>query len=320
MSPQLRAREDGAECPELSPTSTRHAPASTLVLGATGMLGHKMLQVLSARFDNVWATVREPLAGRPWEKWSAFRSGRIIENVDAQDGLALEQVLLDLRPAYTINCIGLVRQRTASTDPHSAIVLNSLLPHRIGQCVSAWGGRVIHFGTDCVFSGSRGNYSESDTADAVDLYGRTKYLGELPQTNALTLRTSFIGRELMNRGSLLERVLAHEAPLRGYRRAFWSGVTNIHLAEVVADLLVRRPHLTGTFHVAGQRMSKYDLLYMIAERWLPDITVLPDDAVVYDRSLNGGRFSTATGYVFPGWAALLEQIAADTTPYEHMDA
>src|SRR3954453_3252906 len=158
------------------------------------MLGHTALRTFAATPGvEAFGTVRNPAARRffPHEL-----QARLIERVDALDTDALAAVLACVRPDAVVNCVGLVKQRGPADDPLAALPLNSLLPHRLARLCALTGARLLHVSTDCVFRGDRGAYTESDAPDAADLYGRSKLLGEVDQTNAVTLRTSIIGPEL----------------------------------------------------------------------------------------------------------------------------
>jgi dTDP-4-dehydrorhamnose reductase len=176
---------------------------------------------------------------------------------------------------------------------------------------------VIHFSTDCVFSGSRGGYTEEDAPDATDLYGRSKFLGEVQAPNALTLRTSIIGRELAHHASLLDWFLGNQhGRVRGFRGAIYSGVTTNHLAELVERIVVHHADLTGLYQVASAPISKYDLLLAIRDAYGMDIEITPVDGENSDRSMQGGKLRAAIGYVAPAWPELIAQLAQDPTPYE----
>jgi dTDP-4-dehydrorhamnose reductase len=229
----------------------------------------------------------------------------------------LSKLLLRLRPHFLINCIGVIKQRQAASSHIATITLNSLLPHRLAALSARWGGRLIHFSTDCVFSGRRGMYKENDPCDPEDLYGKTKFLGETAEVNALTLRTSIIGRELTNHCSLLEWFLSNRGgQVKGYRKSLYSGVTTNHLAELVADIIVRHPNLSGLYQVASEPISKYELLCLLREAYALDVAIDPVDGEAVDRSMDGSKFCEMTGYSCPPWAALVEQLAKDPTPYE----
>ncbi len=288
-----------------------------LVLGGGGLLGHKLFQVLGQRFPDTWCTLRTRRDEAPWHDVSLYRSSRVIDAVDATDFDSLESLLRDVRPAVIVNAIGAIKQRSEAQDPVTSITVNALLPHRLAAVARDWNGRLIHFSTDCVFSGVKGHYSEADYPDATDLYGKTKHLGEVSTENSVTLRTSFIGRELQHHLSLLDWFLAQQhQTVRGYRRVWWSGVTSNHLAEVVADLIRRHPGISGLYHLSSGRISKYDLLLKLRDGLRLDIEVEPDDTVQCDRSLDGIRFTRATGYQCPSWDTLINQLANDPTPYD----
>jgi dTDP-4-dehydrorhamnose reductase len=230
---------------------------------------------------------------------------------------ALEKTLSGLRPEYLINCIGVIKQREEATAAIPNIILNSLLPHKLAEIAAGWGGRVIHFSTDCVFSGKTGGYTEESPSDAEDLYGKSKFLGEVVTANALTLRTSIIGRELANFRSLLEWFLAQRGKtIRGFRRVIYSGVTTNYMAELVGDLVSDHPALSGLYQVTAPPVSKYDLLRMLKEAYHLDVEIVPDEREVSDRSMSGEKFLKATGYRQPGWDALVASLAGDRTPYE----
>lgn len=288
-----------------------------LVLGVAGMLGHKMFQTLRGRFPVVYGALRGRRTGAALRRVELLQDANIIAGVDALDYPALAAVLEELRPDVTINCVAVIKQRAAAQDAIPSITLNALLPHRLAATCAAWGGRLIHFGTDCVFNGQRGDYTEADNADAEDLYGRTKYLGEVTAENALTLRTSIIGRELGTFTSLLEWLLGqNRRTVRGYRRAIYSGITSNHLAWLVGDLIERQPQLTGLYQVAAAKISKYELLLLLRDAYRLDIEVLPDEIFHCDRSFSGAKFARHTGYVAPPWPELVAELANDPTPYE----
>lgn len=287
-----------------------------LVLGGAGMLGHKMYQTLLSRYPDTACTVARPLDEPFYRRIDLFRRGRVIDRVDAMDFQRLQGILAAERPACIVNCIGVIKQREASKAAIPSITLNSLLPHKLAEWAGAWGGRVIHFSTDCVFSGRDGGYSEASPSDAEGLYGKSKYLGEVATGNALTLRTSIIGRELANFRSLLEWFLSQNGKsVRGFKRVIYSGVTTNHMADLVCGIVSEHPALSGLYQVAGPAISKYDLLCMIRDAFRLDIEVIPDENEVSDRSMVGDAFLRATGYRSPDWPSLVAQLAKDPTPY-----
>ena len=188
----------------------------------------------------------------------------------------------------------------------SAVPINTLLPHRVQRLAEIAGARLVHISTDCVFSGAKGNYLETDKADAADVYGLSKYLGEVAAPNAVTLRTSIIGHELASANGLVEWFLAQEQGIKGFTKAIFSGLPTVELARVVRDFVLPRPEITGLYHVSADRIAKYDLLRLVGHVYGHDIPIEPDASLIIDRSLNSDRFRSATGYAPPSWPDLIE--------------
>jgi dTDP-4-dehydrorhamnose reductase len=158
---------------------------------------------------------------------------------------------------------------------------------------------------------------EDDPSDAEDIYGKTKYLGEVSARNAVTLRTSIIGRELTHFKSLLEWFMRqNHSKVPGFTRAFYSGVTTNYLAEVVGNVIQDYPKLSGLYQVTAQTISKCELLCLLRDSFNLDIEVIPDEAFFSDRSMKGDKFMEATGYISPPWSELAAQLANDPTPYQ----
>ncbi len=280
-----------------------------LILGAGGMLGHKVWEVFRTRFD-----CRAALRTRP--NLPRFGDERVIDGFDATDFEGVCQLVESIAPDVVVNCVGVVKQLAAAHDPIASITLNSLFPHVLARACAAAGARMIHISTDCVFAGTRGNYRENDLADAADLYGRSKLLGEVTD-GELTIRTSIIGRELRTSNGLVEWFLANRGgSVRGFTKAMFSGVTTTVLAGIVADVIEQHPGLHGLYHVAGGAISKYDLLVMLNQATGAGVTITPDSGFVIDRTLDASRFCFATGIVPPGWPEMIAALAAESSHYE----
>ena len=275
-----------------------------VVLGVSGMLGSTAFRLLCERPDfEVYGTARtgDVRAFFDESRGSSIRSGVDVENPDA-----LVALFRDIRPDVVINCVGVVKQLASAKDPLVAIPLNALLPHRLARLADVAGARLVHISTDCVFSGSQGNYDESAPPDADDLYGRSKLLGEVDYPHAVTLRTSIIGHELTSRNGLVDWFLGQSGTVRGFKQAIFSGLTTDELTRVIADRILPHPELHGLYHVSVDPISKYDLLHHVRSTYQHPVEIEPDDAVVIDRSLNSDRFRVATGYAPPNWPQLIE--------------
>ena len=281
------------------------------------MLGHKVFQILRSRFPGTLATAIEDTTKPPFDAVDLLQGDDLIRGVDVTSFDRLHSVLADIRPDFIINCTGVIKQRDDAAVAIPSITINSLLPHKLAAFASEWGGRVIHPSTDCVFSGRRGGYTEQDQSDAEDLYGKSKFLGEIHGENSLTLRTSIIGRELAHHKSLLDWFLSQQGrTVQGYRRVIYSGVTTNQFAEVVTLVVREFPDLSGLYQVVAEPISKYDLLQKIRSAFDLDIEILPNDTEISDRSMNGDKFKAATGYVSPSWDQLVSNLASERTMYE----
>jgi dTDP-4-dehydrorhamnose reductase len=274
-----------------------------LVLGVSGMLGSMVFRLLGERPNwRVVGTARSPaIRGR-------FAAGAEIRtDVAVEDLAGLAGLLRDIRPAVVINCIGVVKQAAASRDPLHALPVNALFPHQLARLCDLGGSRLVHISTDCVFSGRAGNYREADYADADDIYGRSKLLGEVDAPNAITLRTSIVGPEPagVQGFGLLEWFLKQPGPVKGYAKAIFSGLTTPELTHVIADFVLPRPELTGVYHVSAAPISKYDLLGVFAAAYGRSFAIERDEGLVIDRSLDSSRFRGATGYVPPDWPSMV---------------
>lgn len=273
------------------------------------MLGHELLRSLAARHE-VRLTLRRPLAA--YYEHGLFSEANAVGGLDARDWPRLEEVIAELAPQAVVNCIGTIKQRPDTKLAVPMIEVNALLPHRLLEACRAAGARLLHVSTDCVFSGRAGAYRESDVPDPVDLYGRSKLLGEVDEPPGLTLRTSILGLELTRRSSLVEWFLAQRGQVRGFRRALYTGLTTMEMGRLVERLLERHPRLHGVWHVASAPISKYDLLVTLSRKLgRDDVEILPDDDFVCDRSLNAEAFERATGYLPPSWEEMLEELAAE---------
>jgi dTDP-4-dehydrorhamnose reductase len=277
-----------------------------LVLGVSGMLGNAMFRVLAKATDlEVFGTAR---SGSVRCFFAPEVGQHVIDGLNVENQDSLVRVFATVKPKVVVNCVGLIKQLADADDPLQALPINAMLPHRLARLCDVGGARLVHVSTDCVFDGMKGNYRESDPSDATDLYGKSKYLGEVAYPHAITLRTSIIGHELASTHALLGWFLSQEGCIKGYTRAIFSGLPTVELARVVRDVVLPRPNLSGLYHVASCPISKYDLLELVAAAYRKSIQIIPDDTMVIDRSLNAERFREATGYVAPPWPELVHRM------------
>jgi dTDP-4-dehydrorhamnose reductase len=279
-----------------------------LVLGVLGMLGHQLCRTLGDRFE-IWGTHQFDRA--ECERYDIIPQERIIGQVDVRDFSTVQRALDQAKPEAVINGIGIVKQRDEAKLAVPSIQINALFPHQLADLCTDRGVRVFQISTDCVFSGRRGNYTESDLPDPVDLYGRTKLLGELNQPGTLTLRTSIIGWQVCDFASLLSWfALQRGKHIKGYRRAIYSGVSTQVFSTLIGDIIETHADLHGLYHVASQPISKYDLLVQLRDAlgW-SDISIEPEDGYACDRSLDSAHFRATAGWIAPSWEAMLSDLA-----------
>jgi dTDP-4-dehydrorhamnose reductase len=283
-----------------------------LVLGASGMLG-------SAAFRGLWgapgiAAYATARGDDIRQHFAPSMQANLITGVNALDTDVLLGVLARVRPDAVLNCVGVVKQLDAANDPLIAVPLNTLLPHRLVRATALIGARLVHISTDCVFRGTIGNYTESMLPDPGDSYGRSKLLGEVDYPNAITLRTTFIGREIGTRNGLVEWFLGAENSVRGFTRAIFSGLPTNELVRVIIRHVLPHPELSGIWHVGAAPISKHDLLLLLREAYGRTTEIVPDPAPALDRSLDSSRFRAATGYTPPDWGTLIRAMRACEGP------
>jgi dTDP-4-dehydrorhamnose reductase len=290
-----------------------------LVLGAAGMLGHKLCQGFARRELPVVGLLRDDPASWRARFPGVFDRVTLLGGVDVLEEGRIERALRELRPRAVVNAVGIVKQLAAAEDRYLSIGINAWLPHRLARACHEVGARLVHVSTDCVFDGTRGGYTEDDPSDAVDLYGKSKYLGETDarELAAITLRTSIVGRELKRpTHGLFEWFLAQRGgKVRGFAKAIYSGFTTLELTRVVQLAIEHPAPLCGTYHVASQPINKYDLLLLVRRIFDLEVEIERDEQFACDRSLRMERFSRATGYVPPTWEAMIVEMRDDPTPY-----
>ncbi|TLY34614.1 MAG: SDR family oxidoreductase [Nitrospirae bacterium] len=285
-----------------------------LILGGDGMLGHQLLKRLR-HFHAVKVTLRRDLSA--YKDIGLFSEGNAYAGLDIRTGDEILGILTDCRPEVVVNCIGIVKQRPAAKESVPSLEVNALFPHRLALMCQAVPARLLQISTDCVFSGRKGYYKEEDIPDAEDLYGRTKFLGELHHPHCLTLRTSIIGHELSHSTGLVEWLLSQKGGhCRGFTRAFFSGLTTAALADVLADVIEKFPSMNGLYHVSSHPISKYELLQLINEIYHLGVTIEKDAEFICDRSLDSTLFRRTTGWKPPGWRDMILRMHQDWSAEE----
>lgn len=279
------------------------------------MLGHQLWRHLGARHE---VTVALRRRSATFARYGLFVGSHAIEGFDAMDEASIAATVERARPDAVVNCVGIIKQVAEAKDPIVSLKINSLLPHLLARACQPLGARLVHISTDCVFDGCKGMYVESDPSDATDLYGRSKYLGEIHDSRGITLRTSIIGRELGTANGLIEWFLSQRGrPIKGFRKAVFSGFTTQELSRIIERVIVQHRQLSGLWHVSAEPISKFDLLTLANGAFGADVDIAPEETFAIDRSLDSTRFREATGYRPPSWPEMVRELAADDAFYSN---
>lgn len=284
------------------------------IIGGSGMLGHKLVQVWKEKFD-VWATVRDNFEN--YKKFQIFDRQKTLENIDVGNIEALEKIVKKIQPDVIVNAVGIIKQIKDSKDIIKTLNTNAVFPHQLAEIAKKYNARLICISTDCVFDGKEGNYTEDDVPNADDLYGKSKNLGEVINQNCLTIRTSIIGRELQTKHSLVEWFLSNNGKkVKGFVNAIYSGFPTVYLAEILENIIVNHKKIFGLYHVSSEPINKFELLKLLKNAYKIDIEIERFEDFYIDRSLNSAKFREATGFVPPFWKELIGKMADDPTPYD----
>jgi dTDP-4-dehydrorhamnose reductase len=276
-----------------------------LILGGDGMLGHQLFRYFKLHHE-VKVTLRQDLIS--YSSFDLFNADNSYGGIDVRSMESLTEVVADFKPEAIINAVGIVKQRSDSREIIPSLEVNALLPHRLALICQAVDSRLIHLSTDCIFSGKKGNYQDFDESDAEDLYGKTKFLGEVHGANCITLRTSIIGRELSRHSSLLDWFLSQKDAVKGFTKAIFTGFTTIEMSRIIEKVLLEYPGASGVYQVSSDPISKYDLLLLIREKLGHEIEIIPENIFVCDRSLDSSRFRAKFNYTPPSWPAMIEEL------------
>jgi len=281
-----------------------------LILGVNGMLGHKLFLHLSDYEDlHVFGTARNRDACL--KCFPLQLSGNVHFNVDVNNFDSLIEVISLVKPDLVINCIGIIKQGALGQDHYENIYVNALFPHKIARICAESGARMLHISTDCVFSGAKGSYLETDVADGLDLYGRCKLLGEVNYSHCLTLRTSIIGHELQSQLGLIEWFLAQKDRVLGFTRHIYSGFPTVELARIIARYIIPSPWISGLYHLSSNPITKYELLKLVALKYNKEIAIEPYDDTFCDRSLDSSKLCNLIGFSPPSWPEMIDRMYQD---------
>ena len=287
---------------------------SVLVLGAAGMLGHMLVRTLSDSHRVVGTTSHS--FGHSGKLTEILPRDRCVDLLDVRDFIKVGRTIRDWQPDVVVNCIGLIKHKMDDDRVLDTVLINSVFPHQLARQCDELKTRLIHFSTDCVFDGNPGVKRLTDTPDATDVYGTTKRLGEVGYGTSLTLRTSFVGRQIVGAEELVEWVISQRSgQITAYKNAIYSGLTTRALSDVVRQIIDRHPNLVGLYQVASSPITKFDLISHLNDKLQLDITINPDTKFECDRTLDGTDFGRVTGIQVPSWDEMLSEFCSDQAFY-----
>ncbi|MCF8057836.1 MAG: SDR family oxidoreductase [Bacteriovoracaceae bacterium] len=290
-----------------------------LVIGGTGMIGHRLWASLSSIGHEVYSVSRSDFRSEMKDlsqlDWSKSFQGVNVENLGK-----LEDILSEIKPEITLNCVGIVKQHELSESAIPTISLNSLFPHQLNKLCVNVGSRMLQMSTDCVFSGEKGDYTETDIPDATDLYGRSKILGEvINHKNTITIRTSTIGREINPHGGLIEWLLSNKGKkIKGFSKAIYSGFPTHTFAKVLSDYVFPCPDLSGLYHLSTEPIDKFSLLQMAKEVLELDIEIEKEESISIKRDLDSTCFRDLTGMPLMSWNNIINDLKVDFDFYNSL--
>jgi len=275
-----------------------------LVLGATGLIGHQVYYYLKSKGYDV----------------TGMANTRKLDDktvqVDARGEHAFIQNIMDVGPDIIVNCMGVLISE-AKHNPEHAIFLNAYMPHRLKRLANDMEAKLVHISTDCVFSGKKGEYTESDVKDADDIYGRAKALGEITIEPHLTLRTSVVGPELKDGEELFHWFMKQEGSIQGYTQSLWSGVTTLELAKAVEWAI--SSDIRGLYHVTnGVPIHKYDLLMLFKKYTGHKVDIKAVGGRVTDKSFVDTRKEIP--YTIPSYEVMVENMVEQMKKHDHLYA
>lgn len=279
-----------------------------LILGVSGLIGHRLFQRLSLDHE-VFGTLHK--SKYAYGHISYLSSQNIIECIDVLQLDILKGVIYSINPEVIINCVGITKRKNEINSLVQTLKINALFPHELTTLSKTNNIRLIHFSTDCVFNGNIGNYSEESFTDAKDIYGRTKALGEISYENTLTIRSSFIGQELIGKTELLEWLLSQNGKkIKGYSNTFYSGVSTLFMSEVINKIIVDFPNLCGLYQLATTTpITKFELLCIAREAFNLDIDIIPDFREFHSPTLIGTKLSREIDLIVPSWQEMMFELA-----------
>ena len=269
-----------------------------IILGSNGILGSTLFHYLKNK--------------KNLEVLSISRSKKSNKNINLSNFSnfkKLENKIIKNKPNYLINCIGVTKYSNSYNNKKLTNIINTKMPIHLAKFCELNKIFFLHISTDCVFTGKKGNYSENMKKDSIDLYGYSKNKGEIKNKFTTTIRTSFIGPEINSNKSLLNWFLSQKKIVKGYKNAFFSGLTSLELSKIIFTYFLQKNLLLNKIiNVGSSRISKFILLNKIKSIFNKEIKIIICPKFKIDRSLNSKKFRKLTGYKTKNWNKMLVEL------------
>lgn len=283
-----------------------------LILGADGMIGHKIAHSLEDDFELI-LTSRKSISSVSL----GITNGKLVLHNLITD--SLDTLLDDITPDVIINCVGITTRRGVEENIAHTRLLNSELPYKLNSWVNSNSKKLIHFSTDCVFNGSKGNYQDYDLPDAEDIYGTTKAAGEVDSPNTLTIRCSMIGRELYNFTELFEWLIKNKnQKIEGYSKVFYSGITTVRMGRILNQILKQSIHLSGIYNISSVPISKFDLLLKLSNAFGLNVDINENKNIKSNKVLISEKFTEITDIYPSNWDDLISEFKDDCEKFKSL--
>ena len=276
------------------------------IVGSNGMLGHMLFDYFNAQDGfETFGVSRNVINGFINEK-------NIIKEENLTNPDIINSLIDKVRPNLVINCVGMIKQNPNISNIKESFYLNSFFPKILSQICKIKKIRFLTFSTDCVFSGKKGFYKEDDLVDVQDLYGQSKYLGEVNDSdNTVTIRTSIIGKELNTKRGLLEWLISQSKlnkKVYGFKNVIFSGFPTIEVARIIHKYIIPNNDLKGIYHLSSDPIDKYSLLNLIKRFYSLDVMIIEEYDNVINRSLDSSKFRFETGFIPYDWEYLVQSM------------
>lgn len=282
-----------------------------LIFGVTGMLGHVAYKNLP-NYDNKFKILGIIRNKKDKKLFNENKTNKIIIFNDFKNYEKIKNLLNIYKPDIILNALGLIKQKKNTNDA-DFFYFNTVFP-KILEHISKDKYKIINISTDCVFDGISGNFKENSKNLSTDIYGLSKYFGEIQSFNNLTLRTSIIGHEIKNHLSLLDWFLNNNLKkINGFKNAYFSGLTTNELVRVIFEIIDKYPNLKGVYHVSSKKISKFNLLKKIKKIYNIDKNIIAKYDPKINRSLNSSKFKKITGIKVNSWDQMIIKMKNDNS-------